>query len=84
MPRDAAVDALTTLQGQLITVMAARDTGLGARTAGLKMRVADLEERLGRLERAVPGNSGSSSMPPSPDDLPGKKPPQRSRRPPGS
>ena len=39
--------------------------------------IAELKERVARLERLVSRNSGNSSMPPSADDLPGKKPPQR-------
>ncbi len=40
-------------------------------------RIAELEERIARLERLISRNSGNSSMPPSADDLPGKKPPER-------
>ena len=36
-----------------------------------------LGERVARLERLISRNSGNSSMPPSTDDLPGKKPPER-------
>ena len=61
------------LQGQLIAVLAARN-------AEREARVADLEQRLARVERAVSRNSGNSSMPPSADDLPGKKPPEREPR----
>src|SRR5712691_8361771 len=43
-------------------------------------RIAELEERIARLERLVSRNSGNSSMPPSSDDLPGKKPPERKPR----
>ncbi|MGN1286849.1 MAG: aromatic-ring-hydroxylating dioxygenase subunit beta, partial [Bradyrhizobium sp.] len=39
-----------------------------------------LEERIARLERLISRNSGNSSMPPSADDLPGKKPPERRPR----
>ena len=73
MPLDAAKDALIAQQGQLIAVLAARN-------AQLEARVADLEQRLQRLERAVSRNSGNSSMPPSADDLPGRKPPERKPR----
>src|SRR5271157_1385231 len=41
---------------------------------GKDARIAELEER---LERLISRNSGNSSMPPSADDLPGKKPPER-------
>src|SRR5260370_18014932 len=48
---------------------------------GKDARIAELEERIARLERLISRNSGNSSMPPSADDLPGKKPPEpRPRR----
>jgi len=43
-------------------------------------KIAALEERVARLERLISRNSGNSSMPPSTDDLPGKKPPERRPR----
>ena len=43
-------------------------------------KIAELEERVARLERLISRNSGNSSMPPSTDDLPGKKPPERRPR----
>jgi transposase len=43
-------------------------------------KIAELEERIARLERLISRNSGNSSMPPSTDDLPGKKPPERGPR----
>ena len=55
---------------------AARDELIGelARAVGeLRAEVAELRRRLGR-------HSGSSSMPPSADDLPGRAPPGRERR----
>jgi len=51
-----------------------------AQIAELKARNAELEERVARLERLISRNSGNSSMPPSADDLPGKKPPERKPR----
>ncbi len=45
--------------------------------AHLRARNTELEERVARLERLISRNSGNSSMPPSTDDLPGKKPPRR-------
>jgi transposase len=47
---------------------------------GKDARIAELEERVARLERLISRNSGNSSMPPSADDLPGKKPPERKPR----
>jgi transposase len=42
--------------------------------------IAELRARLERLERIVSRNSGNSSMPPSADGLPGRKPPRKQRR----
>jgi hypothetical protein len=50
------------------------------RIAALEAVVADLRERLEAAERAGSRNSGNSSMPPSSDDLPGRKPPRKQRR----
>jgi hypothetical protein len=49
-PLDAARDALISLQGQLIAMLAAQNAALAERAAGL-------EERLARLERAASRNS---------------------------
>jgi hypothetical protein len=51
-----------------------------AQIAALKKQNAGLAERVARLERLISRNSGNSSMPPSTDDLPGKKPPERRPR----
>jgi transposase len=50
------------------------------RIAALEAVVADLREQLAAAARAGARNSGNSSMPPSSDDLPGRKPPRRERR----
>jgi transposase len=50
------------------------------RIAALEAMVADLRERLEAAERAGSRNSGNSSMPPSADDLPGRKMPRQQRR----
>jgi hypothetical protein len=50
------------------------------RIAALEAMVADLRERLAVAERAGSRNSGNSSMPPSSDDLPGRKMPRKRRR----
>jgi hypothetical protein len=50
------------------------------RIAELEAMVADLRERLEAAERAGSRNSGNSSMPPSSDDLPGRKMPRQQRR----
>ena len=72
-PLDAARDALISLQGQLIAVLAAQN-------AVLAERVTVLEDRLARLERAASRNSGNSSFPPSLDDQPGGTPPPAAER----
>ena len=73
MPPDAARDGLIALQAQLIVMLAERNSALEA-------RVSEMEGRLARLERAVSRNSGNSSMPPSADDLPGRKTPEPRKR----
>ena len=50
------------------------------RITALEAVVADLREQLERALRAGSRNSGNSSMPPSTDDQPGRKPPRRERR----
>ena len=50
------------------------------RIAALEAIVADLREQLGTAARAGSRNSGNSSMPPSSDNLPGRKPPRKQRR----
>ncbi len=61
----------------------AQNAGLQAENAELKAQLAQQAEKIARLERLISRNSGNSSMPPSADDLPGKKPPQREGRPGG-
>jgi len=50
---------------------------LRAENAELKVQLAEQAEKIARLERLISRNSGNSSMPPSTDDLLGKKPPER-------
>ena len=66
-------DALIREQAQLIAAQAEK-------IAALEAVVADLRERLEAADRAGSRNSGNSSMPPSSDDLPGRKPPRKQRR----
>ena len=53
---------------------------LRAENAELKAQLAEQAEKIARLERLISRDSGNSSMPPSTDDLPGKKPPERKTR----
>ena len=48
--------------------------------AALEAMVAELRERLDAALRALSRNSGNSSMPPSSDDQPGRRPLRRERR----
>jgi hypothetical protein len=48
--------------------------------AALAALVAELQEQLDAALRAASRNSGNSSMPPSSDDLPGRRPPARQER----
>ena len=78
---DAA--ALRAENGRLRMLLEEKDAqiaGLTAQIAGLTAQNAELAERVARLERLISRNSGNSSMPPSTDDLPGKKPPERRPR----
>jgi transposase len=59
-----------------------RDTLIAAQAEQitvLEALVADLRKRLEAAERAGSRKSGNSSMPPSSDDLPGRKPPRGQR-----
>jgi hypothetical protein len=73
---DDDLAVLAEVQGVLIEVLETRNCDLEARNAELTAQVADIAERLARLERAVSRNSGNSGMPPSADDLPGRKAPE--------
>jgi transposase len=73
----AAAEALRVLVADKDAVIA----GLQARNAGLEAANAELGARVARLERLVSRNSGNSSMPPSTDDLPGKKQPPEKKKP---
>jgi transposase len=52
----------------------------GERIAALESLVTELREQLDAALRAASRNSGNSSMPPSSDDLPGRRPPARKER----
>ena len=53
---------------------------LSAQVAELTSLVAELREQLDAARRAASRNSGNSSMPPSADDLPGRKAPGQRKR----
>jgi hypothetical protein len=64
----------------VVAMLQAANARLRAENAELKAENAELAERVARLERLISRNSGNSSMPPSTDDLPGKKPPSAKPR----
>ena len=72
-PSEDPRDALIREQAQLIAAQAGQIAALEAVVAGLR-------EQLETAARAGSRNSGNSSMPPSSDDLPGRKPPRKQRR----
>jgi hypothetical protein len=61
----------------LIREQAAEIAGQAERIAALEALIADLREQ---LSSAVRAGSRNSSMPPSSDDMPGRKPPRKQRR----
>lgn len=67
----------------LITALSAQVEGLSAQVAELTGLVRELREQLEAARRAASRNSGNSSMPPSADDLPGRKAPEPRARPRG-
>ncbi len=62
-PLDAARDALITLQGQLIALLAAQNAALAARVGELEAANAELSARMDRLERAASRNSLLTEQP---------------------
>jgi len=64
----------------VVAALLEANAGLRAENAELKAQIAEQAEKIARLERLISRNSGNSSMPPSTDDLPGKKPPERRTR----
>jgi transposase len=64
----------------VVAALRAANARLRAENAELKAQIAEQAEKIARLERLISRNSGNSSMPPSADDLPGKKPPGRRTR----
>src|SRR5271166_3073226 len=80
--RDEEIAGLVARAAEL-TDLRAQVAGLGELREELRAaeeQVSQLREQVTRLERIVSRNSGNSSMPPSGDDAPGRKPPRRQRR----
>ena len=75
LPPEDPRDALVREQAALISGLSAQVTDLSAQIAGLTGLVRELREQLEAARRAASRNSGNSSMPPSADDLPGRKAP---------
>ena len=74
-----AADVVAALRAENAELKA-ENAELRAENAELRAQITELAERVARLERLISRNSGNSSMPPSADDLPGKKPPERKPR----
>ncbi len=55
-------------------------TAQGEQIGAQQRQIEELQQKVAQLERAMSRNSGNSSMPPSADDLPGRKPPPRQQR----
>jgi hypothetical protein len=75
LPPEDPRDALIREQAALITGLSGQVTDLSAQIAELTALVRELRAQLEAARRAASRNSGNSSMPPSADDLPGRKAP---------
>jgi transposase len=83
LPPEEPRDALIREQAALITGLSSQVTDLSAQIAELTALVRELREQLEAARRAASRNSGNSSMPPSADDLPGRKAPTPRAKPGG-
>jgi hypothetical protein len=79
-PAEDPRDALIREQAAQIDLLNERAALQDERITALTALAAALREQLDAALRAVSRNSGNSSMPPSGDDLPGRKPPARKER----
>jgi transposase len=82
-PEEMPREALLVLAGEQAARLAAQEgqiAALSAQVADLMAANEQLAAKLARVEHLVSRNSGNSSMPPSADDLPGRKPPQEKPR----
>jgi transposase len=75
LPPEDPRDALIREQAALIAGLSVQVTDLSAQITELTGLVRELREQLEAARRAASRNSGNSSMPPSSDDLPGRKAP---------
>ena len=73
LPPQDPRDALIREQAALIAGLSAQVTDLSAQLAELTGLVRELRGQLEAARRAASRNSGDSSMPPSSDDLPGRR-----------
>ena len=80
LPPEDPRDALIREQAARLAAQDEQIAGHGERIAALEALVAELREQLDAALRAASRNSGNSSMPPSADDLPGRRPPARKER----
>jgi len=80
LPSEDPRDAVIREQAERLALQDEQIAGHAERIAVLEAVVADLRERLESALRAGSRNSGNSSVPPSMDDQPGRKPPRRERR----
>jgi hypothetical protein len=80
LPPEDPRDALIREQAARLEAQDEQIAGREERIAALETLVAGLREQLDAALRAVSRNSGNSSMPPSSDDLPGRRPPARKER----
>ena len=83
LPPEDPRDALIREQAALISGLSGQVTNLSAQIAELTGLVRELRGQLEAARRAASRNSGNSSMPPSADDLPGRKAPEPRAKPGG-
>ncbi len=80
LPPEDPRDGLIREQAAPLAVQDEQIAGHEERIAALETLVAGLRGQLETALRAASRNSGNSSMPPSSDDLPGRRPPAREER----
>jgi transposase len=80
LPAEDPPDALIREQAARLEAQDEQIAGHGERITALEALLAELREQLEVALRAASRNSGNSSMPPSSDDLPGRRPPARKER----